>query len=121
MKTREEIEQEFNEGCRAVWAAHEPQLNAISAAEAAELDALAEKRKAALDALAEKRKAALDALAEKRKAALAELDDPMARLIAAGRRAVDNHIDSTGTCGWCDIYAELRDAINYAEQRRAQG
>ena len=99
MKTREEIEREYIEGCRAVWAAYEPKLDAILAAEDAELDALNEKRKAAL----------------------AELDDPMARLIAAGRRAVDSHIDSTGTCGWCDIYAELRDAINYAEQRRVQG
>jgi hypothetical protein len=119
MKTREEIEQEFNEGCRAVWAAHEPQLNAISAAEAAELDALAEKRKAALDALAEKRKAALDALAEKRKAALAELDDPMLRLIAAARRAVDRHA-APGACR-CEQCRELRDAIDYTEQRRAQG
>ena len=64
---------------------------------------------------------AYDAHGRKRAAALAELDNPTARLIEAARRTVDSHIDSTGTCGWCDIYAELRDAIDYAEQRRAQG
>ena len=62
--------------------------------------------------------AQVEAARAARDAALAELDDPMARLIAAAKRAVDSHIDSTGTCGWCDIYAELRDAIDYAEQRR---
>ena len=117
MKTREEIEQEFNEGCRAVWAAHEPQLNAISAAEAAELDALAEKRKAALDALAEKRKAALAELAEKRKAALAELDDPMLRLITAAKKWHDNHWLSFGACSH-SVCVDLRAAIAAAEQRR---
>jgi len=58
---------------------------------------------------------------EERDRLLAELDDPMLRLIAAAKRAVDSHIDNTGTCGWCDIYAELQSAIDYAEQRRAQG
>ena len=111
MKTREEIERVYDEGCRAVWAAHEPQLNAISAAEAAELDALAEKRKAAL----------------------AELDDPMLRLIAAAKKAKtawNSHQDELGfwhypsaspvNCGRCDAHVELRYAIDYAEQRRAQ-
>ena len=106
MKTREEIEQEFNEGCRAVWAAHEPQLNAISAAEAAELDALAEKRKAALAELA-----------EKRKAALAELDDPMLRLITAAKKWHDNHWLSFGACSH-SVCVDLRAAIAAAEQRR---
>ena len=113
MKTREEIERVYDEGCRAVWAAHEPQLNAISAAEAAELDALAEKRKAALDALA-----------EKRKAALAELDDPMARLIAAAKKALPWLSPDAKPRYARERYEalrDLRDAIAYAEQRRAQG
>jgi len=98
MKTREEIEQEYIEGCRAVWAAYEPKLDAISAAEAAELDALAEKRKAAL----------------------AELEDPMARLIAAAKAWHDNHWLSFGECSH-SVCVELRNAIDYAEQRRTQG
>lgn len=109
MKTREEIEKEYIEGCRAVWAAYEPKLDAILAAEDAELDALNEKRKAAL----------------------AELDDPMARLIAAAKK-VSRHghgqfphypnlnLPVTG-CPSCTEQIALRDAIDYAEQRRAQG
>ena len=120
MKTREEIEKEYIEGCRAVWAAYEPQLNAISAAEAAELDALNEKRKAAL----------------------AELDDPVARLIAAARNVLADQIardpEHDRLCLICRRIsdpdsrmplfhnqdcsaADLRDAIDYAEQRRVQG
>ena len=46
-------------------------------------------------------------------AALAELDDPMLRLIAAGKRWLEKH----GDCS-CEPCIELRDAIDYAEQRR---
>ena len=99
MKTREEIEQEYRK----------------------QIDAVLERHMNIHQALIRDEVSELNVLAAARDAALAELDDPMARLIAAGRRAVDSHIDSTGTCGWCDIYAELRDAIDYAEQRRAQG
>ena len=53
-----------------------------------------------------------------RDAALAELDDPMARLIAAGRRAVDRHA-AHKACR-CIQCLELRDAIEFAEQRKVQ-
>ena len=94
MKTREEIEQEYIEGCRAVWAAYEPKLDAISAAEDAELDALNEKRKAAL----------------------AELDDPVARLIAAAKAWHQNHWLSFGECSH-SVCVELRGAIDALETR----
>ena len=55
-------------------------------------------------------------LAKIRDAALAELDDPMARLIAAGKGWLEQH----GDCSY-EPCNELRDAIDYAEQRRAQG
>ena len=55
-------------------------------------------------------------LAKIRDAALAELDDPMARLIAAGKGWLEQH----GDCSY-EPCIELRDAIDYAEQRRAQG
>ena len=58
-------------------------------------------------------------LAKIRDAALAELDDPMLRLITAARRAVESHA-AAGPCR-CSRCIELRDAIDYAEQRRAQG
>ena len=93
MKTREEIEQEYLDGCRAVWAVYEPKLDAISKAEAAELDALAEKRKAAL----------------------AELDDPMLRLIAAAKKWHDNHWLSFGACSH-SVCVDLRDAIREARR-----
>ena len=51
-----------------------------------------------------------------RDAALAELDDPMTRLIAAGKGWLEQH----GDCSY-EPCNELRDAINYAEQRRVQG
>lgn len=51
-----------------------------------------------------------------RDAALAELDDPMARLITAGKRWLEKH----GDCSY-EPCIELRDAVDYAEQRRAQG
>ena len=63
----------------------------------------------------------MDAARAARAAALAELDeldDPMARLIAAGRRAMKSHNGARECrCGQC---IELRDAIDYAEQRRAR-
>ena len=99
MKTREEIQQEYIEGCRSVWAVYGAKLDAISAIEAAELDALNEKRKAAL----------------------AELDDPVARLIAAGkgwRESHSTHFITNTNCKACD---DFQSAIDYAEQRRAQG
>ena len=52
---------------------------------------------------------------EQREAALAELDDPMARLITAGKRWLEKH----GDCSY-EPCIELRDAVDYAEQRRAQ-
>ena len=60
----------------------------------------------------------LAALRAARDAALAELDDPMARLIAAGKE----HMNCR-ECGPLCISCQkaLRDAIDYAEQRRAQG
>ena len=59
-------------------------------------------------------------LAKVRDAALAELDDPLARLIAAAKAWHDNHWLSFGECSH-SVCIELRDAIDYAEQRRAQG
>ena len=53
-----------------------------------------------------------------RDAALAELDDPMARLIAAARKSVKSHA-AAGECR-CSRCIDRRDAIDYAEQRRAQ-
>ena len=61
----------------------------------------------------------LAALRDERDAALAELDDPMARLIAAGRRAMKSH-NGAGECR-CGQCIEILNAIDYAEQRRAQG
>lgn len=52
-------------------------------------------------------------LTKVRDAALAELDDPMLRLIAAGKRWLEQHYD----CSYEPCTA-LRDAIAYAEQRR---
>ena len=56
---------------------------------------------------------------EQRDAALAELDDPMLRLITAARRAVESHA-AVGPCR-CSRCIDLQSAIDYAEQRRAQG
>ena len=64
--------------------------------------------------------AGLKAARAKRDAALAELDDPMARLIAAAKAWHDNHWLSFGECSH-SVCIELRDAIDYAEQRRTQG
>ena len=61
----------------------------------------------------------LKATREAALAELAELDDPMLRLIAAARRTVGRHA-ALGSCG-CEQCRELRDAIDYAEQRRVQG
>lgn len=72
---------------------------------------------------------------EQRDAALAELDDPMLRLITAAKKAqtvCKSHQDEMGVfwhypnsapvnCWRCEAYVELRNAIDYAEQRRAQG
>ena len=63
--------------------------------------------------------AQVEAARAARDAALAELDDPMARLIAAAKRARKSH-NGAGECR-CGQCIELRDAIDYAEQRRAQG
>lgn len=59
--------------------------------------------------------AQIEAARAARDAALAELDDPMARLIAAAKKAL--------SCPFLYpvMQDELRDAIDYAEQRRVQG
>ena len=56
-------------------------------------------------------------LAKVRDAALAELDDPTARLIAAFKEHM-NCRECWPLCISC--HKTLRDAIDYAEQRRAQ-
>ena len=69
-----------------------------------------------------------DAHGRKRAAALAELDNPTARLIAAAKAYVEGilheHVycyPSTSTsCPVVREIANLRDAIDYAEQRRTQ-
>ena len=87
MKTREEIEQEWEVAVRTADYEHTHKLRV---------------------------------LAERRDAALAELDDPMLRLIAAAKKWRDNHALAFGECSH-SVCVELRNAINYAEQRRAQG
>lgn len=59
---------------------------------------------------------------EQREAALAELDDPMLRLIAAAKAQQKDH-DAIRGGERCQHKpcVELRDAIDYAEQRRTQG
>ena len=62
--------------------------------------------------------AQIEAARATREAALAELDDPMARLIAA----VKEHLNCRECWPLCiSCQKALRDAIDYAEQRRAQG
>jgi len=59
-----------------------------------------------------------------RNAALAELDDPMARLIAAAKKALPWLSPDAKPRYARERYEalrDLRDAIDYAEQRRAQG
>jgi hypothetical protein len=67
-------------------------------------------------------------VAAARDAALAELDDPMARLFAAAKAHVEGilreHVNCYPSGAPCPVVREianLRDAIDYAEQRRAQG
>ena len=59
-----------------------------------------------------------------RDAALAELDDPMLRLIAAAKKALPWLSPDAKPRYARERYEalrDLRDAIDYAEQRRAQG
>jgi len=59
-----------------------------------------------------------------RNAALAELDDPMARLIAAAKKALPWLSPDAKPRYARERYEalrDLRDTIDYAEQRRAQG
>ena len=98
MKTREEIEQEYRK----------------------QIDAVLERHMNIHQALIRDEVSELNVLAAARDAALAELDDPMARLIAAAKAWHDNHWLSFGECSH-SVCVELRDAIAYAEQRRAQG
>ena len=105
MKTREEIEQEiqqeFVQNHEKIWERfHQKQAEAVMERDRAWTRSREE-------------------YIAKKAAALAELDDPMARLIAAARRTVGRHA-ALGSCG-CEQCRELRDAIDYAEQRRAQG
>ena len=60
-------------------------------------------------------------LAKVRDAALAELDDPMARLIAAAKAWRDSHSNHFITSINCKACDDFQSAIDYAEQRRAQG
>lgn len=57
-----------------------------------------------------------------RDAALAELDDPMLRLINAAKEwrksHTTTHFTTNASCKACD---DFQSAIDYAEQRRAQG
>ena len=102
MKTREEIEQEYERDSRAIWEDYWTKTRVLITNRNDNLHAAEVRRDAALA-----------------DAALAELDDPMARLITAARRTVGRHA-ALGSCG-CEQCRELRDAIDYAEQRRAQG
>jgi len=93
VKTREEIEQEY----------------VLKDAERRERF---RQERLALNAREDNERGLLDAA---RNAALAELDDPMARLITAGKGWLEQH----GNCSYEPCNA-LRDAIDYAEQRRVQ-
>lgn len=102
MKTREEIEQEiqqeFVQNHEKIWERfHQKQAEAVMERDRAWTRSREE-------------------YIAKKAAALAELDDPMLRLIAAGKRWLEQHYD----CSYEPCTA-LRDAIAYAEQRRAQG
>ena len=109
MKTREEIEQEYRK----------------------QIDAVLERHMNIHQALIRDEVSELNVLAAARDAALAELDDPMARLIAAAKK-VSRHghgqfphypnldLPVTG-CPSCTEQIALQSAIDYAEQRRAQG
>ena len=108
MKTREEIEREY--------AAQREAIGALAKAKHQNNEV---QYRANAEAITDAELADLDALAAARDAALAELDDPMARLIAAGRRAMKSHNGARECrCGQC---IEILNAIDYAEQRRAQG
>ena len=102
MKTREEIEQEYERDSRAIWEDYKTKTRVLITNRNDNLHAAEVRRDAALA-----------------DAALAELDDPMARLIAAGRRAMKSH-NGAGECR-CGQCIEILNAIDYAEQRRAQG
>ena len=102
MKTREEIQQEYERDSRAIWEDYWTKTRVLITNRNDNLHAAEVRRDAALA-----------------DAALAELDDPMLRLIAAARRTVGRHA-ALGSCG-CEQCRELRDAIDYAEQRRARG
>ena len=92
MKTREEIQQEYERDSRAIW----------------------EDYWAKMRVLITNRNDNLHTAEVRRDAALAELDDPMLRLLAAGTGWLEQHYD----CSYEPCTA-LRDAIDYAEQRRA--
>ena len=97
MKTREEIQQEYERDSRAIWEDYWTKTRVLIT----------------------NRNDNLHTAEVRRDAALAELDDPMARLIAAGRRAMKSHNGARECrCGQC---IEIQSAIDYAEQRRAQG
>ena len=98
MKTREEIQQEYERDSRAIWEDYWTKTRVLITNRNDNLHAAEVRRDAALA-----------------EAALAELDDPMALLIAAAKKAL--------SCPFLypAMQGELRDAIDYAEQRRAQG
>ena len=103
MKTREEIEQEYERDSRAIWEDYKTKTRVLITNRNDNLHAAEVRRDAALA-----------------EAALAELDDPMARLITAAKKWHDNHWLSVGACSH-SVCVALRDTIDYAEQRRAQG
>jgi hypothetical protein len=109
MKTREEIEQEY----------------VLKDAERRERF---RQERLALNAREDNERGLLDAA---RNAALAELDDPMLRLITAAKEVArhphgefphwpNDGLSVTG-CVQCAEQKALKSAIDYAEQRRAQG
>ena len=100
MKTREEIESWHADKRQAIWAKYQQQHKALTDAEDDEIGALNDQYADALKAVA--------------------YYDPMARLIAAAKKWHDNHCLSFGACS-NSVCVDLRDAIDYAEQRRAQG
>ncbi len=104
MKTREEIEQEYERDSRAIWEDYKTKTSLLITNRNDNLHAAEVRRDAALA-----------------EAALAELDDPMARLIAAAKKWQESHSLHFATNRSCEACDDFQSAIDYAEQRRAQG
>jgi hypothetical protein len=117
VKTREEIESWHANKRQAIWAKYQQQHKALTDAEDDEIGALNDQYADALKAVAHY--------------------DPMLRLIAAAKKVDHGHLGSTNPaiytswhrpsaatitgCQRCQEYVDLQSAIDYAEQRRAQG